>query len=70
MYGHIYHPETGKWLASVKDDKITAPGGIIYSLVGDAIIAENGEELGYLSPLVGPTKGTGHLADRLFKSRC
>jgi hypothetical protein len=69
MYGHIYHPETGKWLASVKDGKITAPGGITYSLIGDKIIAEDGSELGYLSPFIGPTKGTANLADQLFQRR-
>jgi hypothetical protein len=69
MYGHIYHPETGKWLASVKDGKITALGGITYSLFGDKIVADDGSELGYLGAYIGPTKGTGHLADQLFKER-
>jgi hypothetical protein len=69
MYGHIYHPETGKWLASVKDGKITAPGGITYSLIDDKIVAEDGTELGYLSPFIGITMGTGDLANQLFKSR-
>jgi hypothetical protein len=68
-YGHIYHPQTGKWLASVKDGKITAPGGITYSLIGDMIVADDGTELGYLSPFIGITKGTGDLANQLFKNR-
>jgi hypothetical protein len=67
-YGHLYHPETGKWLASVKDGKITAPGGITYSLVGDKIVGDDGAELGYLGIFVGPEKGTGAASDRLFKS--
>jgi hypothetical protein len=66
MYGHIYHPETGKWLASVKDGKITAPGDITYSLVGNMIVAEDGTELGCLSSFVGLTTGTGDLANQLF----
>jgi len=66
-YGHIYHPETGAWLASVKDGKITAPGGVSYTLVGDMIVAEDGTELGYLSPFVGLTKGTADLSNRLFR---
>jgi hypothetical protein len=69
MYGNIYHPETGKWLASVRDGKITAPGGLAYSLVDDKIVAPDGTEVGYLGPFVGLTKGTGHLADQLFRSR-
>ena len=68
-YGNIYHPETGKWLASVKDGKITAPGGITYSLIGDKIVADDGTELGYLGLYTSPTKGIGHLANQLFKSR-
>jgi hypothetical protein len=69
MCGHIYHPETGKWLASVKDGKITAPGGLTYSLIGDIIVGGDGTELGYLGPFIGLTTGTGDLADQLFKSR-
>jgi len=69
MYGHIYHPETGKWLASVKDGKITAARGISYSLIGDKIVKDDGTELGYLGPFVGLAKGTGDLAHRMFKSR-
>jgi hypothetical protein len=65
-YGHIYHPETGAWLASVKDGKITAPGGVSYSLVDDMIVAADGTELGYLSPFIGLAKGTGDLSNRLF----
>jgi hypothetical protein len=66
MCGHIYHPETGKWLASVKDGKITAPDGLVYSLVDDKIVGIDGEVIGYLSQFNGPTVGTGRLADQLF----
>jgi hypothetical protein len=62
----VYHPETGAWLASVKDGKITAPGGVSYSLVGDMIVTEDGTEIGYLGPFIGLTKGTGDLCTRLF----
>jgi hypothetical protein len=65
-YGYIYHPETGACLASVKDGKITAPGGVTYSLVDDMIVAADGTELGYLSPFIGITKGTGDLCNQLF----
>jgi hypothetical protein len=69
MYGHIWHPETGKWLASVKDGIITAPGGVSYSLIGDMIVAADGTELGYLGPFMGLTKGTGDLSNQLFPRR-
>jgi acetyl-CoA carboxylase beta subunit len=65
-YGFIRHPETGEYLARVKDGTITARGGISYSLVGDLIVAEDGTELGYLGPFIGLTKGTGDLCNRLF----
>jgi len=68
-YGHIRHPETGECLATVKDGKITAPNGVSYSLVGDMIVAPDGTELGYLSPFVGLTQGTGDLANQLFRRR-
>jgi hypothetical protein len=65
-YGNIYHPETGKWLASVKDGKITGADGNYYLLDGDVIRSESGEELGYLSPLIGKAPGSGDLATKLF----
>jgi hypothetical protein len=69
MYGNIYHPETGKWLASVENGKIRALGGIVYSLVEDRIVAADGTVLGYIGHFNAPTKGTGQLADQLFPSR-
>jgi hypothetical protein len=69
MYGHIYHPETGKCLAYVKDGKITGEGGVSYSLVGDMIVAADGTELGYLSPLNDLTKGNSDLSNQLFPRR-
>lgn len=68
-YGDIYHPETGAWLASVKDGKITGADGITYSLVDDKIINADGAVVGYLAQFTSPTKGTGALADKLFRSR-
>jgi enoyl-CoA hydratase/carnithine racemase len=68
-YGFIRHPETGEYIARVQDGKITAPGGISYSLVGDMIVASDGTELGYLGPFIGLTKGTGDLANQLFPRR-
>jgi hypothetical protein len=65
-YGHIYHPKTGAWLASVKDGKITARGDVSYSLVGDMIVAADGTKLGYLALRDGLTKGNSDLANRLF----
>ncbi len=69
MYGNIYHPETGKWLASVENGKITAPHGLTYSLVDNKIVAADGAIVGYLARYNGPTKGTGRLADQLFRQR-
>lgn len=72
MYGHygfIRHPETGEYLARVEDGKITAPGGVSYSVVDDMIVAADGTELGYLAPFNGLTRETGDLANQLFPSR-
>ena len=68
-HGNIYHPETGEWLASVKDGKITGRDGITYSLVEDKIVDADGTVVGYLGQFKNPTKGTGALADKLFRSR-
>jgi hypothetical protein len=57
-YGNIYHPETGEWLASVKDRKILAPEGVSYLLVDEKIFAEDGTDLGYLALFIGPTLAT------------
>lgn len=65
-YGNVYHPETGKWLASVKNGKVTSADGKVYRLDGDAIISETGEVLGYLSAFVGKAEGSGDLATKLF----
>jgi hypothetical protein len=66
-YGDIYHPVTGEWLASVKDGKITGAHGVSYSVVEDQIMDANGNVVGYLAQLQGPTKEAGDLADKLFR---
>ncbi|WP_315766910.1 MULTISPECIES: hypothetical protein [unclassified Bradyrhizobium] len=66
LYGEVYHPETGKWLASVKDGKIIKADGSSYKLDGDAILSESGEVLGYLSAFIGKAEGSGDLATKLF----
>lgn len=65
-YGNVYHPETGKWLASVEDGKITKADGTCYRLEGDAILSDSGEVLGYLSAFVGKAEGSADLATKLF----
>jgi hypothetical protein len=65
-FGDLYHPETGKWLAEVKDGKVTKPDGIFYRLEGDAILSDTGEVLGYVSPFIGKAEGSGNLATKLF----
>jgi hypothetical protein len=68
-YGDVYHPETGKWLASVKDGKITGAHGISYSLVEDQNVDAEGNVVGYLAQFEGPTTETGALADKLFRQK-
>ncbi|HEV3115173.1 MAG TPA: hypothetical protein VGY99_32220 [Candidatus Binataceae bacterium] len=68
-FGHIYHPETGEYLASVKDGKITGVDGSAYTVEGDEIKDAAGTVVGYLSQFHGPTKGNGDLANRLFRRR-
>jgi hypothetical protein len=41
----VIRRQTGNWLASVKDGKITKPDGTSYLLDGDAL-SETGEVLG------------------------
>jgi hypothetical protein len=65
-YGNIYHPETGKWLASVKDGKVTGADGRTYKVDGDEIVSDTGEVLGHLSSFVGKASGSGDLATKLF----
>lgn len=65
-YGNVYHPETGDWLASVRDGKVIKPDGTSYRLDGDAILSDTGEVLGYLSSFVGKAEGSGDLATKLF----
>ena len=68
-YGFIKN-STGDYIARVKDGKITSMSGDhLYSLVGDKIVADDGSELGYLSPFVGLTQGTDDLANQLFPAR-
>jgi hypothetical protein len=65
-YGNVYRPETGKWLASVRDGKVIKPDGTTYRLEGDQILSDEGEVLGYLSPIIGKAEGSGDLATKLF----
>ena len=69
-FGFIKDTENGDYLARVGNGKITSMSGEpLYSLVGDMIVAEDGTELGYLSPYIGITKGTGDLANQLFRKK-
>jgi hypothetical protein len=66
MYGNLYHPETGRWLASVEDGKITSRDGRSYKLDGQKILSETGEVVGYVSPFIGKAQGSGAIATKLF----
>ncbi len=66
LYGHVYHPETGRCVAVVENGKVTKSDGSSYRLEGGAILSDSGEILGYLSTFVGKASGSGDLATRLF----
>jgi hypothetical protein len=67
-FGFILQPETGEYLARVKDGKILTMDErkVLYRIVDDMIVANDGTELGYLSSFTGLTSGTGDLANHLF----
>ena len=66
LYGSVYHPETGEFLASVKDGKLVKKDGTFYRLDGDKILSDTGEVIAYLSAFVGKAEGSGDLANKLF----
>jgi hypothetical protein len=67
LYGHVWHPTTGKYMARVKDGRMTMFDGKIYKLIGDMIIDDDGAELGYLSTFVVLSEGSSDVANRLIR---
>jgi len=68
LYGNVYDPKTGQWLASVADGRLQAKDGRSYKLDGDKILSDRGEVLGYLSVLSSGAEGSGSLANKLFST--
>jgi hypothetical protein len=66
MYGNIYHPETGKWLASVEGGKVMMKDGKSHKLDGNKVVDEDGNVLCHLSPFIGKAVGSGALATKVF----